>query len=137
MLDTRKLTAYLGIATAAVLALALAGYAAKLYLDPFDDQRFDSAAWLKANPQQRASMARDAIRHLPTGTTAATVEALLGEPTERFTDQREDWGGNPLRGVKTYEYWLGSWGRVAWDDAFLYVHFDARDRVIASEVNGY
>ncbi len=37
------------------------------WLDPFAGQAFDPQAWAVAKPEERAAMARDAIRYSPPG----------------------------------------------------------------------
>jgi hypothetical protein len=110
-------------------------------LDPFDDQQLDPAAWAAAKPEGRALMARDALRHLPTGTPAARLRELLGEGDLAPRDPRGpvDMFGNRLSHPETRAYYLGSHsglGPYALDSAFLYVHFDTEGRVILAEITG-
>jgi hypothetical protein len=78
------------------------------YLDPFDDRAFISAAWEAADSHDRGPMARDAIRHIPPGTTAARVRELLGEPKPVVRDPRGpvDAYGNRLEHPVTWTYYL-------------------------------
>jgi hypothetical protein len=81
--------------------------------DPFDARPFDPQEWAAADPQDRAAMARDAIRHLPAGLPEADIQALLGEGevqalgegkgchTNPFT------GGAPFGAIRTHSYSLG------------------------------
>ena len=121
---TRSRRAFLlaGIIVTAVGSVATLGI--NLYDDPFDDRAFSAAEWRTAAEQRRAGMARDAIRHLPPGTTADEVVRLLGEPDG-------DAGGPRL------SYSLGFWPRAGFDAAFLYVHTDPAGRVTHAEVSGY
>ena len=108
--------------------------------DPFDDRRFSTKGWSATSGmgdrERRAAMARDLVaRHLPHGMDKKNVEKLLGPPDGIPT--KEDAGGNRLPGTHVYEYYLGSWSGYGFDDAFLYVCFDASDQVMHAEINGY
>jgi hypothetical protein len=82
-------------------------------------------------------MARSAVRrHILPWQSGNQVVALLGPPDERITSP-EDAGRNKLPGVETRSYYIGGASRYGFDDAFLYVHFDKRGRVIRSQINGY
>jgi hypothetical protein len=132
--------------TAAGAVLAAAGLTAGLIaldrtLDPFDDHPFSPVSWAGAESQGRGRMARDAIRHLSPGTTAARVRELLGEPqpVARDPSGRSDVYGNRLEHPGTWSYHLGNWsglGPYGFDDAFLYVHFGPDGRVVDAEVTG-
>ncbi|QEL19843.1 hypothetical protein [Limnoglobus roseus] len=109
------------------------------YLDPFDDQPFDPAAWAAADEreQDRAPMARAAAAHLSPGTPESRVRELLGEPTS-VTNREDRWGVRPRTG-EMWEYWLGCWsgmGPYGWDSASLYVHFGPDGRVTSTEITG-
>jgi hypothetical protein len=110
------------------------------YLDPFDDQPFDPAAWAATGSQGRGRMARDAICHLPAGLPAARVRALLGEPEPvPGPGGPVDGFGNRLQHSETWSYYLGCWSRLSWyafDSAFLYVHFGPGGQVAAAEIAG-
>jgi hypothetical protein len=111
------------------------------FLDPFDDQPFSPAAWLNADEHDRGPMARDAIRHLAPGTTAAQVREWLGTPKPVVRDPRGpvDAFGNRLEYPETWTYPLGCWsglGPYGFDSAYLYVHFGSDGRVAAAEVTG-
>jgi hypothetical protein len=122
----------------AVLALgaglALGARTLIRHLDPFEARPFDPAAWAAADHEGRASMARDAIRHLPAGTPEADIEAMLGktrvEETVRLT------ASGPQGAVRTYSYFLGCWSAIYYDSTFLWVHVDAEGRVIAAVIGG-
>src|ERR1700677_1440459 len=73
------------------------------YLDPFNAQRFDQTTWTTAGPYDRAAMTRDAIRHVPSGTTEDQVKELLGKPNSIEETQRLTASG-PAKAVKTYSY---------------------------------
>ena len=127
------------LAIATVILFGLIGLVYEIVgnpLDPFDDQRFSSRRLQQISPsdgERRARMARSALQnHLTPGTTEAQVTAKFGPPDGISTGPEDD-GGNKLPGVRTYVYMLGSWSGVGFDDAFLYVHLDARDRVIAAQ----
>lgn len=114
------------------------GLAVNSYLDPFDDRPFDQAAWAAAEIERdRGPMARDAIRHIPSGTSRERVRELLGE-TGCIPVGGDRWGVKP-RQSETWEYYIGSWsaiGPYGLDSAFLHVHFDRDGRVVAAEING-
>jgi hypothetical protein len=81
-------------------------------------------------------MARSAVRQVTPGLLESQVVALLGPPEGIRTG--EDDGGHKLKGTRTYWYGLGSWSEYnGFDDAYLYVHLDASDRVVVAEVTGY
>ncbi len=126
------------MAAAGLTALSLAAIRS---LDPFDDRPFHNEAWATADSQDRGPMARDACRHLPPGTLAADVRELLGEgtPVERDPRGAVDVYGSRLEHPDTWTYYLGGWsglGPYNFDSAFLYVHFDADGRVVATEITG-
>jgi len=125
----------LAVVSLLVVGLVVGFRAFDSYLDPFDDQPFDP--WAVADEQRRGPMARDAIRHLPTGKPAAQVRELLGEPGIVPTGG-DPWGVKP-RQTETWEYWLGCWsglGPYGFDDASLYVHFGPDGWVVAVEIKG-
>ena len=123
-----------GIACAFVIVIAVVGFS--IMGNPFDHSRFSADAWRTADAKSRAPMARDAIRHhLVAGLRADQVLSLIGKPDAVL--RGSDAGGHKLAGVKTYSYHLGCWSGYGFDDAFLYVHFDAAGTVISAEVNGY
>jgi hypothetical protein len=132
----------LAAAIVGVSGLVVGLVALSFYLDPFDARRFDPTAWADAEPQERGPMARDALRHLPPGTSKARVRELLGKPhpvTPAIPGGRVDEFGNPLPYPETWSYDLGSWsgiGRYAFDTAVLYVHFGSDGRVVATEITG-
>jgi len=142
MLRSRRRVAVLVLAALVAVAGLVVGFRAfDSYLDPFDDQPFDPAAWAAAGESQRGPMARDAIRQLPPGTPAARVRELLGEPQPVARDPRGpvDIYGNPLRHPETWAYYLGCWsaiGPYGLDAAFLYVHLGPDGRVVAAEITG-
>lgn len=141
----RRWKRFLGLASVA-MSLVGGGCVAGLlvldrYLDPFDDLPFSPAAWAATDEQGRGPMARDAIRHLPAGTSKDRVRELLGNGEPPWRDPRGPWDrfGVRLEYSETSVYNLGSWsglGPYGFDDAFLYVHFGADGRVVATEVNG-
>ena len=109
-------------------------------LDPFDDARFSPQAWATLSEaddlEGRARMCRNLIRrHLRAGTAEADVVALVGDPDD--VNSGAGRGRSRQVGVKTFEYYLGSWPMQGMDDAFLYVHLDAGGRVVKAEVHGY
>lgn len=111
------------------------------YLDPFDDRPFSQAAWAAADEEGRGLMARDAIRHIPAGTSKDRVRELLGDGEPPWLDPRGsvDRFGVRLDHPETWVYWLGCWsglGPYRFDSAFLYVHFGPDGRVAMAEVNG-
>ena len=105
-------------------------------IDPFDDEAFSAQVWATAGPESRAAMAEDAIRCVPAGTTEMQVVGLLGKPEEIVLPNRGA-GGNRVRGTRAYTYFLGNWSMHGMDSAFVFVHFDASDRVILAEIYGY
>lgn len=111
------------------------------YLDPFDDLPFSPQAWANAESQARGPMARDAMRWIPIGMPADRVQELLGKTDKYFpgVGGDRDGFGNRLRGHTTWSYYLGSsssMSRYGLDSAFLYVHFDADELVVAVEITG-
>jgi hypothetical protein len=111
------------------------------HLDPFASRPFSPDAWAAADSQSRGPMARDAIRNLLSGMSAADVRALLGEPGEfpGRPGSSVDGFGNRLPHHETWAYYIGSWsglGPYNFDSAFLYVHFGPDGRVVAVEVTG-
>jgi hypothetical protein len=128
-----------GVATCAGAVLILR--AVTTYApDPFEAHPFDPAEWAAADPKGRAAMARDAIRHLPAGLPEADIRALLGDDcTVRDTLQLNTLQliGHGRNGtVRRYEYDLGSWSGVYFDDTFLWIHVGADGRVIKAEIGG-
>jgi outer membrane protein assembly factor BamE (lipoprotein component of BamABCDE complex) len=123
----------------AILFLAGAALCGGIYalignpLDPFDNRRFSVSAWKEAEGQQRARMSEDLIaHHLPPGMTEQQVVALLGQP------EGVDLGPTEKRIAKRYYvYYIGNWSLQEMDDAYLYVHLDANDRVVKAEIYGY
>jgi hypothetical protein len=122
--------------------LALLALAAGVYawvgnpLDPLDNRRFSSHAWRKASAESRARMARDVVRRvIKLGASETEVAALLGQP-DSVSDRRGP-GGAPLNGIHICEYRIGSWSCAGMDDAFVYIHLDASDRVVHTEIYGY
>jgi hypothetical protein len=125
------------IATVVIAGLVVGFIALDSYLDPFDDRPFNPEAWAAADQQDRGSMARDAMQHLPLGMPAVRVRELFGEP-EIIPRGGDRWGMSPRDG-ETWSYWLGCWSALGWygfDTAFLYIHFDREGRVIAAEITG-
>ena len=120
-----------------VLALPAAIYAViGNPLDPFDNRTFSAAAWRNGDREARARMARSAVRrHVVAGLSEQQLVALLGAPDDVLTTA--DPAGNSLPGTRRYEYYLGSWSTYGFDDAFLYVHLDAANRVMSAEIDGY
>ncbi len=119
--------------------LIAAGLGVNSLLDPFDDRPFDRAAWAAAEDREwdRGPMARDAIRHIPSGTSRERVQELLGE-TEVIPAGGDRWGITPQSG-ETWSYYLSCWsglGPYNLDAAFVYVHFDRNGRVVFAEING-
>lgn len=117
------------------------------WLDPFEARRFDRHEWAAAGPEERAAMARDAIRHVPPGLPEAEIPALLGRcsvhETRRLTGtamrgaRLPYYGGTaPPGAVRTYSCYLGSWSTLYYDDAFLWVHVGEDGKVIAAVIGG-
>lgn len=148
----RCLFVFAGIALTASVActgsIAAFTYAGR-WLDPFEARRFEAQEWAAAAPEDRAAMARDAIRHLPAGLPEAEIQALLGRcsvhETRRLTRtappgvvQELPWygGSAPPGAVRTYSYYLGSWSVAYHDDTFLWVHVGEDGRVIAAVIGG-
>lgn len=109
------------------------------YFDSFDDEPFDRATWAAADEKRRGSMARDAIRHLPTGLPAERVRELLGGPDYVATDNPPDKWGRRCKGYTRWSYGLGSGNGRGWyyvDSADLDIHFDRDGRVTVAEITG-
>ena len=116
-----------------IVLVVFAGVVFNSYLDPFDDQPFDPAAWAAAeeHERERGPMARDAVRHIPPGTSAGRVRELLGEAYSR-------WSNQPDPG-ETWSYYIGSWsglGPYGLDSAFVEVCFDNNGRVVKAKITG-
>jgi hypothetical protein len=105
------------------------------WLDPFEARRLDPEAWAVAEPEGRAAMARDAIRHLPPGLPEEEIQALLGPCS--VGDRRGTTASTPADAVRTYQYYLGSWSPTYYDDTFLRVHVGEDGRIIAAVIAGY
>lgn len=119
-----------------IAVIALCAWAARDWLDPFNDRPFTAAEWARLDAQDRAAMSRDLIKnHLPPGTERGTVEHLLGRPADVL--HTTDPGGHSLPGVETYVYYIGTWSIRGFDDTFVYVHFDQGGRVVAAQITGY
>jgi hypothetical protein len=127
---------FLAVAVVAIGLVVLSSLVRFLeWIDPFNQMAFSANAWEHEPDQSRAAMAHDLIRHhLPAGLSRAEVESLLGSPYDVFTSK--DAGGIRCRGAMTYRYRIS--GDIAgYDDAFVYVHFDEKEKVIGAEINGY
>ena len=107
------------------------------WADPFDDRSFDAGEWAAASQSsdERASMAHEVVARVR-GLNQEQVLDMLGEPDKRLSS-RVDAGGNRLRGVVVFSYHLGCWSGYGFDDAFIYIHFDADGVAVNSEVTGY
>ena len=104
--------------------------------DPFNDARFDPKVWSRVSPSERTPMARDLVsNHLRPGMVETQVKSLLGEPDTVW--QSSDPRGNRLPGHRTIAYSIGNASFHGFDDAFVYVHMNRQNRVIAAEINGY
>lgn len=87
---------------------------------PFNDRTFDHNEWIHGSLDSRGRMADDIIKRVtPPGTSRDDVIARLGEPGSWYIDD----------GI--YRYYIGSWFcfRDAYDDAWIAIEFDSRDRV--------
>jgi hypothetical protein len=104
----------------AVLGGLVALGLASVLRDPFDARPYDTAAWAAAEPEDRAAMARDAIRHLPAGLPEADIEPQLGKG--EVWEARQMIGCCPFGTVRTYWYYLGCWSFRYYDATFLWVH---------------
>jgi hypothetical protein len=130
-------TPILWIVAALVLGAGLAEGTRAIFrqLDPFEARSFDRAAWAVADNEGRAAMARDAIRHLPSGLPASDIEPLLGK-CERVIETHRLTASGPRGAVRTYSYYLGGWGFPYYDSTFLWVHVGADGRVIEAVIGG-
>jgi hypothetical protein len=129
-----------GVRTGIAVGLALSGGLLAVHLltsrhDPFAVRRFDTTSWAAADHEGRAAMARDAIRHLPTGLPEAEIVTLLGKPDEVIETQRLTRSGPP-NSARTYSYYLGSWGWPGYDSTFLWVHVDGEGRIVSGVIGG-
>jgi hypothetical protein len=139
--DRKRLVVLFAGATLAVIVCSgTAGVVLDRYLDPFDAQPFDPEVWAGADSQSRGKMARDAIRHLAAGLTAARFRELLGPPEAvPGLEGMVDGFGNQIPPGETWAYYLGCWSSLTWygfDSAFLYVHFDHDGRVATAQITG-
>jgi len=115
--------------------LALGAHALFQWLDPFAAHRFDREFWTASEPKERASMARDAIRHLSPGMLETDIEPLLGKPDEVMDTHRLT-KSFPRGAVRTYSYHLVGWSLLYYDSTFLWVHVGEDGRVIVAEIGG-
>lgn len=129
----RMLLVALAVVACAGVVLGLGAIARRL--DPFEARPFDPAAWAAADHEERAAMARDAIRHLPHGTPEADIEPLLGRPGEVIETPRLT-ASYPGGAVRTHSYYLGCWSGRYYDSTFLWVHVGADGRVVAAVIGG-
>lgn len=113
--------------------VAVRGYQ---WFSPFNVRSFDKAAWAQANPEERASIAHDAIRLLPRGMPENEIELLLGKPMAVVPINRLS-GIAPKSTVRTYTYFIGNWPLAAFDSTQLWVHVDAEGKVVGAVIGGY
>jgi hypothetical protein len=118
--------------------LAVAIVALDSYLDPFDDGPFTPEAWAVADDEERAAMARGAVKHVSVGMPETEVVALLGKP-DWIWNSRELTASAPARAVRTYSYGvatssLASLRRL--DSVYVWVHVGGDGRVIVAEIGG-
>jgi hypothetical protein len=115
----------------AVLAFFVAAVAIswfRSWRDPFDDRPFQSTVWKEADSDSRAAMARDLVSNrLTPGMTQVAVTELLGTPDQVKSGPQD----------KIFSYHIGSWSMYGFDDAFVYVYFDASQKVLKAEIGGY
>lgn len=104
-------------------------------LDPFAARKFEPESWAAARDEERAAMARDAIRNLPTGLLETDIEPLLGAPHKVIATHRLTNSG-PRKAVRTYSYYLGCWSLAYYDSTFLWIHVGEDGRVISAEIGG-
>lgn len=128
------------ITLATVGVLLFLGVWVNSLLDPFDDRPFDQTVWAAAEiAQDRLPMARDAIRHIPPGTSKERVRELLGEPDEAQSGYPPDSWGRGVKQFGRWSYWVGSSSALppyGFDAAFLIVYFNRDGRVVSSEIYG-
>jgi hypothetical protein len=137
----RRLTRRVPLLITVVVGLVAGFVALDRYLDPFDDQPFDPAAWAAGREREkdRGPMARDAARRLPPGTPAERVRELLGEPDNAESGNPPDHWGRRVKGYTRWTYSLGCWSGLGWygfDAAALDIHFDRDGRVVETEITG-
>lgn len=133
--DRRAKLAFLLLAGMFSIAIIAGTVIADRLVDPFYDRSFSRDAWVNGTVHDRCSMASDAIRHVPPGTTADAVGLLLGPASFVFPMDRAMSGeaGEPFTPRVTWSYFLALGGS---DSAYLYVHFDADKRVVEAELVG-
>ncbi len=85
------------------------------WIDPFDDQSFDSTKWLQSSPCSRGNMARDAARHT-IGLFPSEVVDMLGVPAETRTNLDEH--------TQTLVYRIGAWPDRGIEHAELTVYIN-------------
>jgi hypothetical protein len=125
----------LALAAFACIGVVQAVRAVARQFDPFEARSFDPAAWAAAESEVRATMSRDAIRHLPPGTPEAKIESLLGLPNKLIETSRLT-SSYPRVAVRTYSYYLGCWSGRYHDSTFLWVHVGADGLVVAAVIGG-
>ena len=136
-MSKKHIFVFLLIAVACLALFSVGVWFAMNKMDPFNDRSFVSTEWKTNDDKIKAAMARDLVHHhLPVGMSETQVTTLLGQP-DAILQGAADNGGNPLQGGRTYSYYLGSWSMHGYDDAFVYVHFDASEKVTGSEITGY
>lgn len=135
----RVVITFAGIAFLALAFIAIySALTLRSYLDPFDDHPFDSVTW-KSNTG-RTEQARAALAQIRSGLSKTEVRNLLGEgnPVTRHPGNVDQYG-NRLRHPETWSYFLSGYrGDLlnSFDDAFLYVHFDQDEKVVAAQIAG-
>ncbi len=117
------------ILVAFVGAIFACGFGVSSLFNPFNDKLFDRVIWLESKASERARMADNLIKtELRPGKRKAWVHELLGQP---FHDRKLGDG----RSLLTYH--IGTWPIRGYDDTFVYIYFDANDRLLRSEISGH
>jgi hypothetical protein len=129
-----------GVTAVTVVALTTVGLVcAYIFMlpkvDSFDGEPFDHAKWAAATSTERQPMVRDVMRRvISNGMTEAEVVEQLGKP-DTYCDSC-DFRHEFPKARKTYWYYVGSASFAGFDSAYLYVHFDASGRVMATDIGG-
>ena len=138
MTDRQRIAVRVATIAIAVGFLAYAGIKTKRWLDPYNGRDFDRVVW-DGDPggYDRAAMCTDIIeRQLTPGMTLSSIADLLGD-SYREWDRSRFSGDDQTPGARTILYDVGPCSWIGYDDAFLFLHLDADDRLVSANVYGH